>query len=94
MEGERKTVAAAARAIASGRLLRLRERRELRGIFRKVVFASRRSSTSSSAKQKDWINNAEKIYEHNGTGTQITSVADPWHFGEDPDPDPRIHVSD
>jgi hypothetical protein len=51
MEGERKTVAAAVRAKASGRLLRLRERRELRGILRKVVFASRRSSTSSSAKK-------------------------------------------
>ncbi len=59
MEGERKTVAAAARAKASGRLLRLSERRELRGIFRKVVFASRRSSTSSSAKQRDWINHGE-----------------------------------
>jgi hypothetical protein len=23
-----------------------------------------------------------------------TSVADPWHFGVDPDPDPRIHASD
>jgi hypothetical protein len=22
------------------------------------------------------------------------SVADPWHFGADPDPDPRIHASD
>ncbi len=22
------------------------------------------------------------------------SVADPWHFGVDPDPDPRIHASD
>ncbi len=24
----------------------------------------------------------------------VTSVADPWHFGVDPDPDPRIHASD
>ncbi len=26
----------------------------------------------------------------------VTSVADPWHFGvePDPDPDPRIHASD
>ncbi len=23
-----------------------------------------------------------------------SSVADPWHFGVDPDPDPRIHASD
>ncbi len=23
-----------------------------------------------------------------------SSVADPWHFGVDPDPDPRIHTSD
>ncbi len=23
-----------------------------------------------------------------------TNVADPWHFGVDPDPDPRIHASD
>ncbi len=30
-------------------------------------------------------------------GTRICvsiSVADPWHFGVDPDPDPRIHASD
>ncbi len=26
--------------------------------------------------------------------TDETSVADPWHFGVDPDPDPRIHASD
>ncbi len=24
----------------------------------------------------------------------LPSVADPWHFGVDPDPDPRIHASD
>ena len=24
----------------------------------------------------------------------VGSVADPWHFGVDPDPDPRIHASD
>jgi hypothetical protein len=24
----------------------------------------------------------------------ISSVADPLHFGVDPDPDPRIHASD
>jgi hypothetical protein len=23
-----------------------------------------------------------------------SSVPDPWHFGVDPDPDPRIHASD
>ncbi len=28
------------------------------------------------------------------TLTLFTSVADPWHFGVDPDPDPRIHASD
>jgi hypothetical protein len=26
--------------------------------------------------------------------TDAASVADPWHFGVDPDPDPRIHASD
>jgi hypothetical protein len=26
--------------------------------------------------------------------THLHSVADHWHFGVDPDPDPRIHVSD
>ncbi len=26
--------------------------------------------------------------------TMPSSVADPWHFGVDPDPDPRIHASD
>ncbi len=24
----------------------------------------------------------------------LDSVPDPWHFGVDPDPDPRIHASD
>ncbi len=24
----------------------------------------------------------------------VNSVADPWHFGVDPDPDPRIHAFD
>jgi hypothetical protein len=24
----------------------------------------------------------------------LISVADPWHFGVDPDPDPRIHAFD
>ncbi len=24
----------------------------------------------------------------------VTSVADQWNFGTDPDPDPRIHTSD
>ncbi len=24
----------------------------------------------------------------------MSSVPDPWHFGVDPDPDPRIHASD
>ena len=27
-------------------------------------------------------------------GTGSLSVPDPWHFGLDPDPDPRIHASD
>ncbi len=26
--------------------------------------------------------------------TIYISVPDPWHFGVDPDPDPRIHASD
>ncbi len=25
---------------------------------------------------------------------QVTSVPDPWHFGTDPDADPRIRTSD
>ncbi len=29
-----------------------------------------------------------------GSGSVVCSVADPWHFGVDPDPDPRIHASD
>jgi hypothetical protein len=33
--------------------------------------------------------------EHRVTHTAARiSVADPWHFGMDPDPDPRIHASD
>ncbi len=28
-----------------------------------------------------------------GSGMEKTSVADPCHFGVDPDPDPRIHAS-
>ncbi len=30
----------------------------------------------------------------NLTFVRSSSVADPWHFGVDPDPDPRIHASD
>ncbi len=26
--------------------------------------------------------------------TAKSSVADPWHFGVDPDPNPRIHASE
>ncbi len=29
-----------------------------------------------------------------GQNSLQNSVADPWHFGVDPDPDPRIHASD
>jgi hypothetical protein len=31
-----------------------------------------------------------------GFSVMLSSVADPWHFGVDPDPDlnPRIHASD
>ncbi len=29
-----------------------------------------------------------------GVTSVLASVADPWHFGVDPDPDPRIHASD
>ncbi len=29
-----------------------------------------------------------------GTSFVVSSVADPWHFRVDPDPDPRIHASD
>jgi hypothetical protein len=27
-------------------------------------------------------------------GSVVASVADPWNFGMDPDPDSRIHTSD
>ncbi len=37
-----------------------------------------------------WCGNREKVIFLN----VCSSVADPWHFGVDPDPDPRIHASD
>ncbi len=37
-----------------------------------------------------WWDTARRGGEGGGRG----SVADPWHFGVDPDPDPRIRASD
>ncbi len=34
------------------------------------------------------------VHEYEYTGMFLFSVADPSHFGVDPDPDPRIHASD
>ncbi len=31
---------------------------------------------------------------HSGAVDTVTSVADPWQFGTDPETDPRIRISD
>jgi hypothetical protein len=43
------------------------------------------------AQKLDVVNNWQNLNEHIRTAA---SVADPWHFEVDPDPDPRIHASD
>jgi hypothetical protein len=40
-----------------------------------------------------WTPEGPKSY-GSGSGTLVSSVADPWYFGVDPEPDPRIHASD
>ncbi len=53
----------------------------------------KQSFASPHLKQRDTIQVClRKVTEE--SKAQQSSVADPWYFGVDPDPDPRIHASD
>ncbi len=59
--------------------------------------SSRRSQEGipSSAKHDKNFWGKSGLHEAGSTAMiESSSVADPWHFGVDPDPDPRIHTSD
>jgi hypothetical protein len=55
-----------------------------KGTLRQVFFCLRREGKEGGRVEP----------EIRSEGQQSTSVADPCHFGVDPDPDPRIHASD
>ncbi len=49
------------------------------------------------AVKSDHLRHRYLLYVTNNGGLKLffyCIVPDPWHFGVDPDPDPRIHVSD
>ncbi len=44
-----------------------------------------------------WQTKINPVLQHTVTQSKdilVSSVADPWHFGVDPDLDPQIHASD
>jgi hypothetical protein len=61
---------------------------------RPAISSSKKGALSLSYKYADNEHTWELYTRRSGAFGEYTSVADPWHFGVDPDPDPALSVID